>query len=84
MSPDLNSNSYSRGTSLTMGLRRLRKNEMKMKNTKIATHRDVRSKFFIFHKFFLEVLQTVGFLHAVLDVRVKVQIKLQTTSKGKI
>ena len=67
-----------------MGLRRLRKNEMKMKNTMIATYWDVGSKFFIFHKFFLEVLQTVGFLHAVLDVRVKVRLKLQTTSNGKI
>ena len=71
-------------SSLTMGLRRLRKNEMKMKNTMITTYWDVGSKFFTFHKFFLEVLQTVGFLHAVLDVRVKVRLKLQTTSNEKI
>ena len=43
MSPDPNSNSYSRRMSLTVGLRRLRKNEkrkneMKMKNTMIATY----------------------------------------------
>ena len=61
-----------------------KKNEMKRKNTMKNTYWDVGSKFFIFHKFLLEVLQTVGFLHAVLDVRVKVWLKLQTTSKGKI
>ena len=55
-----------------------------MKNTMITTYWDVGSKFFTFHKFFLEVLQTVGFLHAVLDVRVKVRLKLQTTSNEKI
>ena len=52
-------------SSLTMDENEKKQNKMKMKNTMIATYWDVRSKFFIFHKFFLEVLQTVGFLQAV-------------------